>query len=154
MSQDRLKEILPTSKRRLFVGISLCAILGFCVGCSMDSAPVPTSVHLHFTYKSAQPSNDSLYPIFPNPFNRVTGDTSLAIQFTLRDSGAVALVIQNAIGNQIAVFSDSILPPGFYAGWWSPFASDGTPLMSGIYFVTLNNGDFINSRLVDIQENQ
>jgi len=153
MNQDSLKGTSRKFGGRCY--LALCAVvLVVGAGCSTDSSPTPSSVRLEFAFKSAHPSNDSLYPIFPNPFNRVTGDTSLAIQFTIRDSGSVALVIQNAIGNQIAVFSDSILPPGFYAGWWSPFATDGTPLQSGLYFVTLNNGNFINSRLVDIQENE
>jgi hypothetical protein len=124
-------------------------------GCSTQPAQTG-SVRLQFTPKTAPPGvlNDSLFPISPNPFNRVGGDTSLLIKFTLRDTGTANLVIQNALGDPIADYYDTLLPPGTYAGWWSPFATDGTPLMSGIYFVTLQNGGFINSRLVNLQENE
>ena len=98
--------------------------------------------------------NDSLYPIFPNPYNRVAGDTALTIHFSLQDTGSAQVVIQNALGDQVEIFSDSVLPSGYYTGSWNPLASDGTHLLSGLYFVTLRNGNFIYSRLVDIQENQ
>ncbi len=138
----------------VFRTIACTLLLAAFFGCATEPTPQAASVRLHFAFKQAQPANDSLYPIYPNPFNRVLGDTGIAIQFTLRDSGSVALVIQNALGNQIALFSDSALAPGSYSGWWEPFATDGTTLTSGIYFITLNNGDFIDSRLVDIQENE
>ena len=122
-------------------------------GCSTQPAQ-NGSIRLHFSLKQSKPSKDSLFPISPNPFNRVAGDTSLLITFTLRDTSAANLLIQNALGDPIADFYDTLLPPGTYSGWWSPFATDGTPLMSGIYFVTLQNGGFINSRLVNLQENE
>ncbi|HZK76069.1 MAG TPA: hypothetical protein VFD13_04100 [Candidatus Kapabacteria bacterium] len=122
-------------------------------GCSTATAPM-NSIRLNFAFKAAQPANDSLYPVFPNPFNRVAGDTSLGIQFALRDSGSAQIVIQNVLGDQIDIFSDSTLRSGYYTGWWNPLASDGTRLINGLYFITLRNGDFIFSRLVDVQENQ
>src|SRR5690242_5239130 len=99
------------------------------LGCSAPTAP-RSSVRLNFSIKQGQPANDSLYPVYPNPFNRVAGDTSLAISFALRDSGSAQLVIQNALGDQVDIFSDSTLPPGYYNGWWNPLASDGTRLMN------------------------
>jgi hypothetical protein len=122
-------------------------------GCTAATAPT-SPLRLNFAFKSSQPANDSLFPVFPNPFNRITGDTSIGIQFALRDSGSAQVVIQNALGDQVDIFSDSTLPPGYYNGWWNPSASDGTRLMNGLYFITLRNGDFIFSRLVDVQENQ
>jgi hypothetical protein len=125
------------------------------MGCS--TAPVQNgSIRLQFSRKQAPPGvlKDSLFPVSPNPFNRVAGDTSLLIVFTLRDTSAANLLVQNAIGDPIADYYDTLLPPGTYSGWWDPFASDGTPLMSGIYFVTMQNGGFINSRLVNLQENE
>ncbi len=109
---------------------------------------------MNFAFKGGQPASDSLYPVFPNPFNRVAGDTSIGIQFALRDSGSTQLVIQNALGDQVEIFSDSTLRSGYYNGGWNPLASDGTRLVNGLYFITLRNGDFIYSRLVDVQENQ
>jgi hypothetical protein len=123
------------------------------MGCSTE--PVQTgAITLEFSYKQLRPLADSLYPVFPNPFTRASGDTGLCIQFALTDSTASAeLLIQNALGDPVAEFSDSSLSAGLYTGWWNPNSANGTALMSGIYFVTLQNGAFIYSRLVDLQEN-
>jgi hypothetical protein len=134
--------------RSLFVTLLLIAVLG----CSTQPAP-SNSIRLEFAFK-AQPANDSLFPIFPNPFNRVSGDTAVSIEFAIHDTSAAVLLIQNALGNPVAEFSDSLLPAGTYSGWWDPRATDGTTLMSGIYFVTLQNRGFINSRLINLQENE
>gem|GEM_PF-2432340 len=134
-------------------GIVIAILFSSTMGCSAPTAPT-NSLRLNFAIKQGQPANDSLYPVYPNPFNRVAGDTSVAIAFALRDSGSAQLVIQNALGDQVNIFSDSMLPAGYYNGWWNPLAPDGTRLRNGIYFITLRNGDFIFSRLVDVQENQ
>ena len=124
-------------------------------GCSSTSAPPEGSIRLAFpSPKRIKPANDSLYPIFPNPFNRAGGDTSLVIQFDLRDSGTAILLFQNALGDEIAGYSDTTLAPGHYSGSWNPFASDGTPLNAGLYFVTLRTKNYIDSRLVNIEENE
>ncbi len=134
--------------------IIFATLLFTIAGCS--TAPVQTgSIKLQFAYKKLQPTVDSLYPIFPNPFNRASGDTGLCIEFAIADSVYPAeLLIQNALGDPVAEFSDSAVSSGVYTGWWDPIAADGTPLMSGIYFVTVQNGAFINSRLVSLQENE
>lgn len=135
--------------KRVFILFALWVISG----CANPSAPI-TSLRANFTYKSGTVAQDTLYPIFPNPYNRAAGDTTLSITFALADSGSAQLVVQNALGDQINIFSDSLLAPGYYIGSWNPLASDGTRLLNGLYFITLRNGDFIFSRLVNIQENQ
>ena len=57
-------------------------------GCSTE--PLQTgSILRNFSYKNTQPTSDSLYPVYPNPFNRATGDTSLFLQFAVSDTSAV-----------------------------------------------------------------
>jgi hypothetical protein len=138
-----------------FGRIAFVTLLFAVMGCSTEPAQTG-SIRLQFSVKLAPEGvlKDSLFPVSPNPFNRVGGDTALLIQFTLQDTSAANLLIQNALGDPIANFYDTLLPPGTYSGWWDPFASDGTPLMSGIYFVTIQDGGFINSRLVNLQENE
>ena len=128
--------------------------LALVAGCSTEPSVDSASVKLSFNYKRLIPTGDSLAPVYPNPFSREAGDTSIMIHFMLRDSGSAVVLIQNALGDEVASFSDSTLPPGEYLGPWKPFGSDGTPVMAGVYFVTLRAGDIINSRLVSIQDNE
>jgi hypothetical protein len=125
------------------------------VGCSTAAGPPESSIRLHFTNGKRLPAwPDSLLPIFPNPFNRGAGDTSLTVVFNMKDSGSAIVLIQNALGDEIAGFSDSLIVPGFYTGQWNPIASDGTPLIAGIYFITFRTQKYIDSRLVNIQQNE
>jgi len=130
--------------------LTLLAILA---SCTTDVPVVQNQLVFSLSKGGSEPA-DSLYPIFPNPFNRVTGDTAMTIRFALRDSGAVIVLVQNAIGDAIAQYSDSSLTQGFYAATWNPLASDGTRLNAGLYFVTLHTQNYINSRLVNIEENE
>jgi hypothetical protein len=133
--------------------IALVILFLSIMGCSTE--PVQTgAIALEFSYKQLRLTADSLYPVFPNPFTLASGDTGLCIQFAVADStDAAELLVQNALGDPIAEFSDSALSPGIYTGWWNPISANGSALVSGIYFVTLQNGAFIYSRLVDLQEN-
>ncbi len=125
---------------------------------SCSTEPAPTgSIRLEFPNPKLSPPKvlkDSLFPVSPNPFNRVEGDTSLLIAFTLADTTEANLLVQNALGDPVANYYDTLLPPGLYTTSWKPYASDGTALMSGIYFVTLQSGSYIDSRLVNLQENE
>jgi hypothetical protein len=111
------------------------------------------------TPSSGTTSSDSLYPLFPNPFSRAGGDTSITVQFSLKDTSSAIVLIQNAIGDEIARFRDSTLPSGSYVGSWLPLQSDGSSLNSGFYFITLRVNDtiahtsYINSRLLNILNN-
>jgi hypothetical protein len=133
--------------------LSVALLLSMFSGCTNSSQPSNGSIRLSFAHKGSTPPGDSLYPIFPNPFNRTAGDTTITIRFALNDTGAVAVLIQNVIGDEIAGYTDSLLPAGIYSGQWNPIASDGTPLISGLYFITLHAGNYINSRLVNIENN-
>ncbi|HEY3876518.1 MAG TPA: hypothetical protein VGM92_13665 [Candidatus Kapabacteria bacterium] len=133
--------------------IAFVLAIFFLIGCSTDAVQTG-SIRLNFSLKSSQPTSDSLYPVYPNPFNRVIGDTAILIQFAIRDTGTANVLVQNAFGDLIANYYDSVVPAGIYLGTWYPEASDGSRLSNGIYYVTLQNGAFIDSRLVNIQENE
>ncbi len=124
-------------------------------GCTSTSSAPEGSIRLNFVKGKQLPSlPDSLLPIFPNPFNRASGDTSLSVQFNIKQTTTAILLIQNALGDEIAGFSDTALAPGFYSGHWNPIGSDGARLNSGLYFVTLRTNSYIDSRLVNIQTNE
>jgi hypothetical protein len=134
--------------------IALLAFAAVIIGCESQS---PFSQNdLTFTHFKGVPdtSSDYLYPVYPNPFNRVTGDTALFIRFSLHDSGSAIVLVQNVIGDAISEYNDSASAPGIYTAHWDPRAQDGTRLKSGLYFITLHTKNYINSRLVNIQENE
>jgi len=99
-----------TMRRFISILRITCVLLlvAFAAGCSTE--PLQTGpIRLNFAYKNTQPATDSLYPVYPNPFNRVTGDTSLFLEFAVRDTTSVNLVVQNALGDAVVLFSDSLL---------------------------------------------
>ena len=138
-------------KCRTILLLVTLAVLG---SCTNDAQPDAQSLKLHFSYKYARPDRDSLLPMYPNPYSHSASDTTITIEFMLRDTNRDAhLLIQNVIGDEVASFTDSVLAPGTYRGGWNPIAVDGTPLQSGLYFVTLRTTTYINSRLLNIQDN-
>ena len=139
--------------RILLPAVIFCALL-LASGCDSQS-PIAQNDITFSPFKGVPDTSlDHLYPIYPNPFNRVVGDTALFIRFSLHDTGSAILLVQNAIGDAITEFRDSSLAPGVYGTHWQPLAHDGVRLHSGLYFVTLHTKNYINSRLVNIQENE
>jgi hypothetical protein len=138
-------------KSRILLAILALLVLG---SCTNDAPPDAQSLRLHFSCKYARPDRDSLLPLYPNPYSHSAGDTTVTIEFMLKDSSRDAhLLIQNVIGDEVASYTDSVLAPGIYRGAWNPIAADGTPLQSGLYFVTLRSATYINSRLLNLQDN-
>lgn len=142
----------------VLLGIILLGVLG----CSPASEPQTLKVrsqefgiHGHFQVESNPDGIDSLYPMYPNPFSRGSGDSLIAVTFSVKDSAQVILLIQNPLGDEVVRFRDSLLFGGVYRGLWDPIASDGVPLNAGMYFITLNinSRNYINSRLLYIQNN-
>ncbi len=140
----------------------------FLIGCSETEFP---DVNMHvkgtshfsirntFHFESSGSFSDSLAPIYPNPFNRQTGDSVINVFFTIKDTSEVKIIIQNPLGDSIAVYRDSVLPPGSGSGAWQPLNAAGDRLKAGIYFITIRiapndpNRNYINSRLLQIESN-
>ncbi len=136
------------------------------LSCSLQTAPshipikaTPRPIKSVFHLEGGTATVDSLYPVYPNPFSRSSGDTSVLLRFSVKERANTIVLIQNPIGDEIAKFTDTTLDPGVYPGSWQPVASDGSALKPGLYFVTLRVNDttlqtgYINSRLVDITDN-
>lgn len=152
----------------LLLGVlsSLLIVAGACSPNVTNDQPLVVtqvgSIRQHFQVE-ANPvdpaeSADSLYPLWPNPYSRGSGDSVVAIDFSLKASGAAALLIQNPIGDEILRLQDDSLEAGHYHTGWNPLAADGTPLRPGLYFVTLhvydvNTRNFVSSKLLYIQNN-
>lgn len=148
----------------LICSIAVAVVLGSCHEATTPSAsshfPVvvePLSGTFHPLGSTAYP--DSLAPVFPNPFNLVTGDSVINVFFSLKDTADAILLIQNPFGDSVAVFRDAHLGGGGYSGQWAPVNAAGERLREGLYFITLRvqnsaqSRDFINSELFSIEAN-
>lgn len=123
---------------------------------SLQSSDIHSIKH-SFTIEAGGSTIDSLAPIYPNPFNFALGDSTIFISFTIKDTASVKIIVQNAIGDSVVVFQDSILIPGSYSGRWAPINSLGEALRNGIYFITMRADpylrNYISSRLFYIENN-
>lgn len=106
-----------------------------------------------FTSQAGGSQPDSLYPLYPNPFNRVVGDTAVHITFSIKDTTKTLVLIQNPIGEEVVRYEDSTLGPGSYSGMWNGLGASGQPVNPGIYFITLRTEAYISSRLLNISSN-
>lgn len=81
---------------------------------------------------SVVPLRFGLFNNYPNPFN-----PSTTISYAIADNARVKLQVFNSLGEKITTLVNNLQMPGYYE---VDFRSDG--LASGIYFYTLNAGDF------------
>ena len=120
-------------------------------------APVRKNIRSLFSVEGSSGYPDSLANPHPNPYNRQLGDTTIFISYALADSAVVKVIIQNPIGDSVAIFEDAKLPGGIYKGWWTPVNSLNQPLRSGLYFITLradpDRRNYIDSKLLYIENN-
>jgi hypothetical protein len=78
----------------------------------------------------------SLKQNYPNPFNPVTN-----FEFQIASFRLTKLSVYDALGKEIASIINEELAPGTYKIRW-----DASELPSGIYFYTLNSGEFTQTR--------
>ncbi|MBS1494797.1 MAG: T9SS type A sorting domain-containing protein [Bacteroidetes bacterium] len=84
------------------------------------------------------PDNYSLSQNYPNPFN-----PSTKINYEIKSSGFVTLKVFDLLGKEVATLVDEKQNAGSYA---VDFNSSEFNLRSGIYFYTLNAGEFKETR--------
>lgn len=82
------------------------------------------------------PQRYELSSAAPNPFNPATD-----ITFALPEAGNVKLLVFNTLGRQVAALAD-----GWKAAGWYTATFDASQLSSGIYFYTLQSGDFVQTK--------
>ena len=78
------------------------------------------------------PDKYELSQNYPNPFNPTT-----ILDFGISELGFVSLKIYNAAGKEVAKLVNEVKPAGYYS-----VIFNGSNLPSGIYFYTLNAGNF------------
>jgi hypothetical protein len=82
------------------------------------------------------PSEYSLSQNYPNPFNPTTN-----IEFSIPNSGMVSVKVFNVLGQEVANLVNQELKAGVHK-----VDFDATNLTSGIYFYTLESGNFTQSQ--------
>ena len=96
---------------------------------------------------SSLPTEFSLAPNYPNPFNPTT-----TISYTINRTSdgstpkRMRLEVFNAIGQRVKMLVDKIQSPGTYSVEWDGTASDGEKVSSGVYFYRLSREDAAISR--------
>lgn len=77
-----------------------------------------------------------LYQNYPNPFN-----PSTTITFSIPNEEFVSLKVFNSLGEEVAELINETKPAGNYS-----VAFDASKLSSGIYFYTINAGNFVETK--------
>ncbi len=77
-----------------------------------------------------------LYDNYPNPFN-----PSTTIRYALPYSSNVALVVFNALGQQVATLVNGVQVAGYHE-----IQFNATNLASGVYFYRMQAGEFVRTR--------
>lgn len=90
---------------------------------------------------SQLPPQFSLSRNYPNPFNANT-----IISFSLDKPEKTALTIYNVLGQKVATPVDEMLDAGSHSVIWDGRNSSGSPVVSGIYFYTIQFGDHFDSK--------
>ncbi len=99
-----------------------------------------------------QIKRNQLMQNFPNPFNPETW-----IPFKLTDESIVTIEIHNSTGELVRSISPGRKTAGEYSNQsqavhWDGKNNDGEPVSSGIYFYTINAGDFSATRKMLIRK--
>lgn len=79
---------------------------------------------------SARPGSYRLEQNYPNPFNPAT-----ELRYALPEEGRVRLVVFNALGQEVAVVAEGVLPAGEHTATF-----DASALPSGVYLARLEAG--------------
>ena len=74
-----------------------------------------------------------MYGNFPNPFNGST-----IIEFQMLESGAVEVLIFNALGQQVASLNETFSAAGRHQITWNGINHDGSTVNSGLYVYQIN----------------
>lgn len=99
----------------------------------------PTNIGL---VPNQSPSNLSLFPCYPNPFN-----SSTIIQYTLpRDYNMVELVIYDIDGNRVKTLEKGPMRPGKYTKQWNGTDDFGENVSSGLYISMLSTNSHLQTQ--------
>ena len=118
-----------------------------------DALPID-SRRLDGTFSSlmVKPEHSSLLQNFPNPFNPETW-----IPYQLQEGSEVTIGIYSVSGNLVRKLDLGYMPAGLYlnsdrSAHWDGKNAAGEQVSSGIYFYTIQAGDFTATRKMAVAE--
>jgi hypothetical protein len=103
-------------------------------GAVLKVTDVVTTVN---TVNSFVPTEFKLGQNYPNPFN-----PSTTINFSIPKASEVSIKVYDAVGKEVATLVNEFMQPGNFSTDFT--ASSG--LTSGVYFYTIQAGDFRNTK--------
>jgi len=86
-----------------------------------------------FGFTGEKTNVEDEFSVYPNPFNE-----KLNIEYTLKSSGKVKIVIYNSIGNEAGVIHEGEKTAGNHKAVF-----DGSQLSAGVYYCKIYNGDTV-----------
>ncbi|MGH7595580.1 MAG: hypothetical protein ACREOI_04470 [bacterium] len=92
------------------------------------------------------PKAYQLFPPYPNPFPSTTN-----IRFDLPKESVINLRVQNPVGDVIKILQSERLPAGAFITQWNATNSANEQVKNGLYFITLEVGNFVQSQLVKLE---
>jgi hypothetical protein len=84
-----------------------------------------------------KPTQFSLEPNYPNPFNPET-----VIEFSLPQDSRVNLKVYNVLGQVVTTLVDEMLPAGVHSVTWNGKNDRGSDVASGIFFYRIKAGNY------------
>ncbi|KAA3598117.1 MAG: T9SS C-terminal target domain-containing protein, partial [Calditrichaeota bacterium] len=90
---------------------------------------------------NAIPTEFSLAPNYPNPFN-----PSTTIKFGIPEKNFTKVVVYNALGQSVKTLVSETLEASFYEFKWDGTDNNGNTVASGIYFARMEAGKFVQVR--------
>lgn len=98
----------------------------------------------HFSdFTASSKHNAQLQPTYPNPaINKTT------IPLKINRAGYYRVSIYNILGKEVMRFPKTLYQPGVYSQTWHTTQTNGTPVASGLYIVTLSGSNSTQSQKI------
>lgn len=94
------------------------------------------------------PATFALEQNYPNPFAFNGKEGLTQIRFSLPRSAYVSLTIHNALGQKIASLVQGSMREGTHVVHWNGYDTATRPVMSGVYWLRLEAGEFTATRKI------
>ncbi len=86
------------------------------------------------------PKESYIECVYPNPFN-----PSTTLNYFVRENGTVTITLYDVIGKEVKTIVNEDMQAGYHS-----IMLNGFDLVSGVYFLYLQNGRFMDSKKVVI----